>query len=56
MDLKEWRSDELTIKFDDDKCVGHGDYADACPSDVYELEKVKPCRQTSTSAFNAAQV
>ena len=37
MDLKMWKNDEVTIKVDYDKCIGHGDCADACPSEVYEL-------------------
>ena len=35
MDLQEWHSDEVTIEVDYDTCVGHGDCADACLSDVY---------------------
>jgi NAD-dependent dihydropyrimidine dehydrogenase PreA subunit len=37
MDLKMWKSDAVTIKVDYDKCKGHGDCADDCPSEVYEL-------------------
>ena len=37
MDLKMWKSDAVTIKVDYDKCNGHGDCVDACPSEVYEL-------------------
>ena len=37
MDLKMWKSDTVTIKVDYDKCKGHGDCADDCPSEVYEL-------------------
>jgi len=41
MDQKEWHSDEVTIKVDYDNCLGHGDCADVCPSEVYELENGK---------------
>ena len=37
MTVKTWQSDMVTIKVDYDKCVGHGDCADACPGEVYEL-------------------
>ena len=41
MDLKEWKSAEVTIRIDYDKCVGHGECVDACPSSVYELKDGK---------------
>jgi NAD-dependent dihydropyrimidine dehydrogenase PreA subunit len=41
MDLKEWSSDDVTIKIDYDKCIGHSDCVDVCPSEVYELERSK---------------
>ena len=41
MDLKEWSSDDVTIKIDYDKCTGHGDCVDVCPSEVYELDNSK---------------
>jgi len=41
MDLKMWKSDTVTIKVDYDKCQEHGDCADACPSEVYELSDGK---------------
>ncbi len=41
MDLKTWKSDQVIIKVDYDKCKGHGDCADACPSEVYELKDDK---------------
>lgn len=41
MDLKKWSSEDVTIMVDYDKCAGHGDCADACPSDVYVLESEK---------------
>ncbi len=37
MDVKTWQSDDVTIKVDYDKCKGHGDCVDNCPSEVYEL-------------------
>jgi len=37
MDLKMWKSDKVTIKVDYDKCKGHSECVDACPSEVYEL-------------------
>ena len=36
MDLKEWNSDEVTIKIDYDTCVGHGDCVDACPEEAID--------------------
>ena len=41
MDLKKWQSDAVTIKIDYDKCEGHGDCADSCPGEVYELQEKK---------------
>lgn len=41
MNLKQWQSDEVTIKIDYDKCTGHGACVDACPSEVYELQDRK---------------
>jgi NAD-dependent dihydropyrimidine dehydrogenase PreA subunit len=41
MDIKTWKSEAVTIKVDNDKCKGHGDCVDACPSDVYELNNAK---------------
>lgn len=31
-------SDSVTIKIDCDKCTGHGNCEDVCPSSVYELQ------------------
>lgn len=41
MDIKTWQSDAVTIKVDYDKCKGHGECADACPSEVYTLKDGK---------------
>lgn len=41
MNVKEWKSAEVTITVDYDKCVGHGDCAGGCPSSVYELKEGK---------------
>jgi NAD-dependent dihydropyrimidine dehydrogenase PreA subunit len=41
MNLKEWNSGEVTIKVDYDKCAGHGDCADGCPSSVYAVKDGK---------------
>ncbi len=41
MKVKEWSSGEITIKIDYDKCVGHGDCADGCPSSVYDVKNGK---------------
>lgn len=35
--IKTWKSDTVTISVDYEKCVGHGDCADSCPSEVYEI-------------------
>jgi len=37
MAIKTWQSEMVTIKVDYDKCKGHGDCVDSCPSEVYEL-------------------
>ena len=37
MNIRTWKSDAVTIKVDYDKCKGHSDCVDACPSEVYEL-------------------
>ncbi len=36
-DIKEYKSDEWTIKIDYDKCVGAGECVDICPADVFEI-------------------
>ncbi len=41
MSVKEWTSGEVTIKIDYEKCIGHGDCAEGCPSSVYELQDGK---------------
>lgn len=41
MDIKTWQSEVVTIKVDYDKCEGHGECVDSCPSDVYELDNDK---------------
>jgi NAD-dependent dihydropyrimidine dehydrogenase PreA subunit len=41
VNIKTWRSDTVTIKVDYDKCQGHGECADACPSEVYDLQDGK---------------
>jgi NAD-dependent dihydropyrimidine dehydrogenase PreA subunit len=41
LDIREWRSDAVTIKVDYGKCVAHGNCVEACPSDVYELQNGK---------------
>ncbi len=35
--IKEWKSDDWTIKIDYDKCVGDGECVDICPAEVYVL-------------------
>jgi NAD-dependent dihydropyrimidine dehydrogenase PreA subunit len=37
MGIKEWKGQEVTIKVGYDKCLGHGECVDVCPSSVYEL-------------------
>lgn len=37
MSVKEYTSDDWTIKINHDLCVGSGDCVDVCPSDVFEL-------------------
>jgi NAD-dependent dihydropyrimidine dehydrogenase PreA subunit len=41
MAVKTWQSDTVTIKVDYDKCKGHGDCADSCPAEVYEIDNGK---------------
>jgi NAD-dependent dihydropyrimidine dehydrogenase PreA subunit len=41
MAVKTWQSDMVTIKVDYDKCKGHGDCADSCPAEVYEIDNDK---------------
>jgi NAD-dependent dihydropyrimidine dehydrogenase PreA subunit len=37
MVIKTFKSDEVTIEIDYDKCGGGADCVDVCPSEVYEL-------------------
>lgn len=39
MAIKTWKSDEsdVTIEIDYDKCKGHGNCVDECPSEVFKL-------------------
>ncbi len=37
MAVMTYESDEVTIKIDLDKCKGHAECVDVCPSDVYEI-------------------
>ncbi len=41
MAIGSWQNDDVTIKVDYDKCVGHGDCADNCPGEVYDVEEGK---------------
>jgi len=41
MDIKEWRSDAVTIKVDYDTCEGLGECVSSCPGEVYELIEKK---------------
>jgi NAD-dependent dihydropyrimidine dehydrogenase PreA subunit len=41
MVVKEWKSDDWTIKIDYDKCVGAGECVDICPAEVYVLVEGK---------------
>ncbi len=41
MSIKQWQSNAVTIKVDYDKCTGHAECVDACPSEVYELQNDK---------------
>ena len=38
MTIQEWKSDVVTIQVDYEKCVGHGECVNVCPSSVYELK------------------
>ena len=37
MTIQTWHSDDVVVKIDYDKCTGHADCVDVCPSEVYEL-------------------
>jgi NAD-dependent dihydropyrimidine dehydrogenase PreA subunit len=39
--IKEFKSGEISIKIDHDKCTGCGKCVDTCPVNVYELENGK---------------
>jgi NAD-dependent dihydropyrimidine dehydrogenase PreA subunit len=41
MDIKEWNSEEVNIRVNIEKCVGHAGCVDVCPSSVYELKDNK---------------
>ena len=41
MSIKTWQGDDVTIHVDYDRCSGHGECVDQCPSEVYELENGK---------------
>lgn len=36
-DSHTWQSGEVTISVDYDKCQGHAECVDVCPSEVYQL-------------------
>ncbi len=37
MAVMTYESDDITIKINHDKCKGHAECIDVCPSDVYEI-------------------
>ena len=37
MSIKEWKSGDIIIKIDYDKCTGDAECVDVCPVEVYEL-------------------
>ncbi len=37
MAIQTWRNDNVTIKLDVDACKGHGNCADNCPGEVYDM-------------------
>ncbi len=37
MDIREFKSGDIVIKIDYDKCKGHAECKEACPAGVYEL-------------------
>ena len=37
MAIKTWKNDIVTIDVDYDKCTGHGDCAESCPGEVYDV-------------------
>lgn len=41
MVVKEWKSGDMVIKVDYDKCNGDGECVDVCPVDCYELVEGK---------------
>jgi len=41
MNIKEWSSGDVTIEIDYDACIGSGECADGCPSNVYQVKDGK---------------
>ncbi len=41
MEIKSWSIDAVTINVDYDKCKGHGECVEVCPSEVYTLKEGK---------------
>jgi NAD-dependent dihydropyrimidine dehydrogenase PreA subunit len=41
MVVKEWKSGDIVIKVDYDKCTGDAECVDVCPVDCYELVEGK---------------
>ena len=41
MSIKEWIGDEVTIKIDYVRCIGHADCVEVCPSQVFEMKENK---------------
>mgnify|MGYP001030300000 CR=1 FL=1 len=41
MVVKEFKSGEVVIKIDYDKCVGSGECVDSCPVEIFELKDGK---------------
>ena len=56
MAIKTWQSVAVTIKVDYDKCKGHGDCADQCPAEVYEIENGKAVPANIDDCVECVQV
>ena len=41
MAIQTWQNDNVTIKLDLEACKGHGDCADNCPGEVYDMVENK---------------
>ena len=41
MAVQTWKNDDVTIRVDYDLCTGHGECAENCPGEVYDIVDAK---------------